>query len=119
MFNFTASEATLTPLPPRLSLRSSTPSPAPPTAAYIFEEPPHSPPARPASAASHSPARVSLAEDALAGWGSLLSQDPRLSAGVYEVTDEGSHASMMALPGAGIAITGEFGDDSRTFSVLH
>lgn len=107
-------EPALTPLPPRLSLRSSTPAPAPPAASSIFSDLPYLPPARSASIRSFSLARRSTVEDAaLSEWGELLSQDPRLSVNIRASAEDypGKMTSTMALPGGGLAVAGELGDE--------
>lgn len=113
----TVEEPTLTALPSRLSLRSKAPSAPPTTAASIFTvDEQHTPPTRPSSVASHArPGRrdSAVAEDAsewgASGFAGLLSRDPRLSVDVCDAVDDHHDARMLALPGAGVAVAGEFG----------
>jgi hypothetical protein len=121
MFGFSSSsEPTLTPLAPRLSLRSTPTPPPPPSAASIFEEARETSPARSASVApSQRVQRESIVveEDAMSEWGAggyagLLSRDPRLSVDVCDAADgdardhDARRGSMMALPGGGVAVAG-------------
>ncbi|ORY76555.1 hypothetical protein BCR35DRAFT_305803 [Leucosporidium creatinivorum] len=124
MFGFKSStpEPALTPLPPRLSLRSTPTPPPPPSATSIFTETTPTPPARSASVPpSHRGPRESIVldeQDAISEWGArgfagLLSQDPRLSVDVCDAGDEDDaldhnarRGSMMALPGGGVAVAG-------------